>query len=130
MLRLRLESRGDWYGAKSVSLSLPGYLDLFLPVCASVSVCVCVSICACVVVCACVSVCVCAFVSVCVCVSVCACVGVCACVSPHRVEVKHWRLELCQLDGRDAYRPDVTQMVVPTLLLHCCHLRCHPGMGT
>lgn len=40
----------------------------------------------------------------------------------HRVQVKHWWLQFRQLDSRDTNRPDVTQLVVATLPLHCCHL--------
>ena len=46
--------------------------------------------------------------------------------SLHWVQVKHGRLQLCQLDGRDAHSPDVTQLVISSLLLHSCHLRGHP----
>lgn len=47
--------------------------------------------------------------------------------SPHWVEVKHGRLELSQLNGSDADGPDIAQVVVPPLLLHCSHLWSHPG---
>lgn len=46
--------------------------------------------------------------------------------TPHGVEIKHGRLELCQFDGCDANCPDVAQLVVAALLLHRGHLRSHP----
>lgn len=45
---------------------------------------------------------------------------------PERVHIKERRLELSQLDGRDAKRPDVTQLIVSTLQGHSCHLWSHP----
>lgn len=47
--------------------------------------------------------------------------------SPHWVQVKHGRLQLCQLDGSDADGPDITQVVIATLLLHRSHLWSHPA---
>ena len=43
------------------------------------------------------------------------------------MEVKHGGLQLGQLDGGDAHRPDVTQLVVASVLLHGRHLWCHPA---
>lgn len=40
----------------------------------------------------------------------------------HRVKVEHGRLELGQLDGRDAAGPNVAELVVASLPLHRCHL--------
>lgn len=45
---------------------------------------------------------------------------------PERVHVEERGLELSQLDGRDAKRPDVTQLIVSTLEGHSCHLWSHP----
>ena len=45
---------------------------------------------------------------------------------PHRVQVKHGRLEFCELYGCDADRPDVTLLVVPSFSFHGCHLGGHP----
>lgn len=45
---------------------------------------------------------------------------------PERVHVKERGLKLSQLDGRDAKRPDVTQLIVSTLQGHSCHLWSHP----
>jgi hypothetical protein len=42
------------------------------------------------------------------------------------VQVKHRRLQLGQLNGSDAHGPDITQLVVASLPLHCCHLWSHP----
>ena len=68
---------------------------------------------------------------VCVCVCVCVCVYtlryVCFTVYlPQRVDIEQRWLQLCQLDGRDAHRPDVTKFVVAAFNLHGCHLWCHP----
>lgn len=46
---------------------------------------------------------------------------------PHGVKVKHRWLKLCQLYASDAHCPDITQMVISTLLFHCSHLRGHPN---
>lgn len=46
--------------------------------------------------------------------------------SPQRVHVKHRRLQLSQLDGCDAHRPDVAQLVVAAFNFHCRNLWCHP----
>lgn len=45
---------------------------------------------------------------------------------PQRVDVKHRRLQLCQLYRCDAHRPDVTQFIVAAFQLHRCHLWRHP----
>ena len=42
---------------------------------------------------------------------------------PHGVQVEHGRLHLRQLDGCDAHRPDVAQVVIAALALHCRYLR-------
>lgn len=42
------------------------------------------------------------------------------------MQVKHRRLELSQLYGCDANSPDVTQLVVAPVLLHCSYFRSHP----
>lgn len=47
-------------------------------------------------------------------------------LTPHRMQVEHGRLQLSQLDGRDANRPDVAQLVVTAVLLHGRHLWSHP----
>lgn len=54
------------------------------------------------------------------------CRSVCA-DAPHRMEVKHGRLKLSQLNGGNAESPDVAQVVVATLLFHCHYLWSHPG---
>lgn len=45
---------------------------------------------------------------------------------PQRVDVEQRWLQLCQLYGCDAHRPDVTQFIVATFYLHGCHLWRHP----
>lgn len=45
---------------------------------------------------------------------------------PQWVDIKHWRLQLCQLDGCDAHRPDVAKFIVPAFNLHSCDLWGHP----
>lgn len=45
---------------------------------------------------------------------------------PQWVDIKHWRLQLCQLDGCDAHRPNVTKFIVPAFNLHSCNLWGHP----
>ena len=47
--------------------------------------------------------------------------------TPHRVEVEHRGLQLGQLYGRDANGPDVTELVVATVLLHRRDFWSHPG---
>lgn len=47
--------------------------------------------------------------------------------TPHWVEVEHGRLKLGQFNGGDAEGPDVTQVVVPALLLHRHYLWSHPA---
>ena len=42
---------------------------------------------------------------------------------PHWVEVEHGRLELRTLDGRDPHSPNITEMVVAALALHCGDLQ-------
>ncbi len=42
---------------------------------------------------------------------------------PHGVEVEHRRLQFSQLDGGDANRPDITEMVVAALALNCSDLQ-------
>lgn len=54
-------------------------------------------------------------------------VNVACAEAPHWMEVKHGRLKLGQFDGGNAEGPDVTQMVVPALLLHRYYLRSHPA---
>lgn len=43
------------------------------------------------------------------------------------MKVKHGRLQLGQLDRRDSDRPDVAQLVVAAVLLHCCYFWSHPA---
>lgn len=45
---------------------------------------------------------------------------------PEGVHVKERGLKLSQLDGCDAKRPDVAQLIVATLQGHRCHLWSHP----
>lgn len=54
-------------------------------------------------------------------------VNVACAEAPHWMEVKHGRLELGQFDGGNAKSPDVTQVVVPALLLHRHYLWSHPA---
>lgn len=42
------------------------------------------------------------------------------------MQIKHWRLQLSQLNGGDANSPDVAQLVVAPVLLYRCYLRSHP----
>lgn len=44
----------------------------------------------------------------------------------HRMQIEHGWLQLGQLYGRDAARPDITELIVATLALHRSHFRCHP----
>lgn len=43
------------------------------------------------------------------------------------MKVKHGRLQLAQLDRRDSHSPDVAELVVAAVLLHCCYFRSHPA---
>ena len=45
------------------------------------------------------------------------------------MQVKHRRLQLGQLDGRDADGPDVAQLVVAAVLLHRRYFWSHPGQS-
>lgn len=45
---------------------------------------------------------------------------------PQRVDIEQRWLQLCQLYGRDAHRPDVTKFIVAAFNLHGCNLWCHP----
>lgn len=42
------------------------------------------------------------------------------------MDVEHGRLQLCELNGGDAHRPDVTQFIVAAFNLHSCYLGRHP----
>lgn len=54
-------------------------------------------------------------------------VNVACAEAPHWMEVKHGGLKFGQFDGSNAEGPDVTQVVVPALLLHRYYLRSHPA---
>lgn len=54
-------------------------------------------------------------------------VSVACAEAPHWMEVKQGRLKLGQFNGSNAEGPDVTQVVVPALLLHRYYLRSHPA---
>lgn len=45
---------------------------------------------------------------------------------PHWMKIKHGWLKLCQFNCCYANCPDITELVVTTILFHCCNFWSHP----